>query len=199
MLALYFICLAIGLVLIVVSYLSGGDSSEGEVGSGHTDGGDAAEGGEGELHGFGWASVLPLVSLSFWTFFLAFFGLTGAVLAAFTGASVGLTALVAVGVGYVSGLSVTQVVRKLRRHEVGSGVRAQDYLGEVATVVLPTQKGQLGKVRLTVRGRTVDLLAEGDSEVALGPHEQVVVHEVLDDGSVRVTKLVEPKSKGEDR
>jgi membrane protein implicated in regulation of membrane protease activity len=188
MLALYITSLIIGGGLLIISLLSGGETGEaGGPGGGGLEGTEA--GSDGSL-----GSALPLASLFFWTFFLAFFGLTGvllSILAREAGAL--LTACLSAGVGLSAGLIAARVLRRLGRAEVDSSVRPDDLVGQLGRVVVPVGREQLGKVRVELKGRTVELLAYSDTRVPLAPAHRVLVHDVLKDGLVRVISAEEPR------
>lgn len=188
MFALYVTSLIIGGGLLLFSLLSGGEA--GEVDGVAGGGPEGSEVGEGGSQG----SALPLASLFFWTFFLAFFGLTGVLLSTLAPATGALlTGGLSAGVGLVAGLIASRVLRGLGRAEVDSITRPADVVGRLGRVVVPVGKEQPGKVRVELKGRTVVLLAYGDTVVPLAPAHRVFVHDVLEDGSVRVVSAEEPR------
>jgi hypothetical protein len=192
MFALYVTSLVIGGGLLLLSLLFGGEAGEVD----GLDGGglEGSEVGEGAAEGGSLGRALPLASLFFWTFFLAFFGLTGVLLSTLareTGTL--LTGGLSVGVGLSAGLIASRVLRGLGRAEVDSVVRPADVVGRLGRVVVPVGRSQPGKVRVELKGRTVDLLAYGDAVVPLAPAHRVFVHDVLEDGSVRVVSAEEPR------
>jgi membrane protein implicated in regulation of membrane protease activity len=133
----------------------------------------------------------------FWTFFLAFFGLTGVLLSTLArDAGTLLTALLSVVMGVGAALLASRVLRHLGRSEVDSSVRPTDVVGQLGRVVLPVGREQPGKVRVELKGRTVELLAYGDETVPLAPSQRVYVHDVLKDGSVRVVSAEAPHGAG---
>lgn len=188
MFAVYIASLIIGGGLLLLSLLSGGEAGGAdELGGGGLEGAEAGDGGS-------LASALPLASLFFWTFFLAFFGLAGVLLSllareAGTLLTVGLSA----GAGLSAGLIAARVLRGLGRAEVDSGVRLDDMVGRLGRVVVPVGREQPGKVRVEMKGRTIDLLAYSDTAVPLAPAHRVLVHDVLANGSVRVVSAEEPR------
>jgi membrane protein implicated in regulation of membrane protease activity len=185
MLALYVISLILGGGLLLLSVLFGGEAEglEEEIG------GEAGEGGLGR--------VLPLASLFFWTFFLAFLGLTGVLLTFLAPGMGGLViAGLAVGMGLLAALAAGSVLRRLGRGQVDSNVGPGDVVGRLGQVVVPVGRGRTGKVRIELKGRTVELLAHGDDEELLAPSHQVLVHDVLEDGSVHVISAERPMSAG---
>src|SRR5436190_17778919 len=107
MLVVYLITLIVGGALLALSLVLGGHGdADAHGGDADAHGGDAHAGSADGDHGSaldaftGW---FPITSLRFWTFFSAFFGLTGTILGAFMGTGAVPTALFAVGAGYASG------------------------------------------------------------------------------------------------
>jgi len=133
-------------------------------------------------------SWLPFASLRFWTFFLAFFGLTGTVLAGLglVGNAIAV-AIIAVVVGYVSGFCVVKALRNLRETSADSSVSETDYLGATGIVMVSVGPGHTGKVRLALKGRDVELLARTEDETTLAAKQPVMVYDVTDEGHVMVT------------
>ncbi|MGA7936774.1 MAG: NfeD family protein [Kovacikia sp.] len=115
-------------------------------------------------------------SLRFWTFGACFFGLTGIVLSQLR---FGLPPLViviaAVGMGTLCGAGISVTLRSLRRRQADSLVRATDLVGLVGTVEIPFSRTSRGKVRLSVKGSIVDLIAYTDESRELIAGEQVMV------------------------
>jgi membrane protein implicated in regulation of membrane protease activity len=199
MLSLYLIALLVGGFLLALSMFGGGHDADvdasadadldvdgdidGDIDGGH-DGFDAA---------LAW---LPVASLRFWTFFAAFFGLTGLVLdvGKLTGPWVGLG--LAAAVGYVCGASMTAIVRRIRRERVDSSLSAEDCVGETARVVLPVTSGRAGKIRLQIKGRTIELVAETDEETELSVGQSCMVYEIKDGHAVvaRAAELESPRN-----
>lgn len=206
MLTLYLIALAIGGTLLIASLvLGGGDDMEADVDAGldvdagvdldadadiDVDAGDADVAHADVSHGGGVdiSTWLPLVSLRFWTFFAAFFGLTGVAL---TLAGTGLGSVpigVASGlVGYVSGLGVMMAFRRMRRSQTSSNILIDDYIGMTATVMIGVGKGKLGKVRLNIRGRTIEAMAVTEEEAPFAVNQQAMIYAVNSDGHVVLT------------
>ena len=147
------------------------------------------EGIDGDADGHSLADFwLPFASLRFWTFVLAFGGLTGTLLTFFDLAPVSMTAILAVVVGLVSGSAMWWAVRRLRRDDVDSAMRPADFLGASAKVLLPVARGRAGKVRVALGGRDVDVMAETEDDGELASDGEVLVYDVRDDGVVLVTR-----------
>ncbi|MGH9889151.1 MAG: hypothetical protein ACREBE_26695 [bacterium] len=147
----YLGAVAFGVTLLVASFLMGGkDTDHGgdHGGTGHAhDGGDA---------GLGWA---PVTSLRFWVFLFAFGGGAGLALERL-GSSELVAAIGALAVGWAAGAIAVTVVRHLTRHSVSSELAAADLIGATGKLVLPVGPGRPGKVRVDIKGRTEDFVAQ---------------------------------------
>lgn len=185
MLTVYLAALAIGGVLVGMSLLSGGEG-DGDL---HVDG-DAEFEFEHELElehaGLAIDAWLPLTSMRFWTFFLAFGGLTGTLLSLLTSASVPFVAALAGGFGLVAGIAVTRVIRALRKKEVTGHVEEAEFIGKTGKLLLPVSKESVGRVRIRVKGRDVDLTARTDEGRPFAEKEEVIVYDVQN-GTALVT------------
>ena len=141
--------------------------------------------GLGELLG----SWLPILSLRFWTFFSAFFGAAGTAISILGGFNGLQTAVTAVAIGYISGLVATKVISKLQRQTVDSRLSKYDYLGQSGKVLVPIGHGSKGKVRLHIRGRALDCLADSVSGDVLDAGVSIRVIDTHQDGSLTVSKI----------
>lgn len=133
------------------------------------------------------ASALPVRSPRFWTFFLAFGGLTGALLTWLGPFGTLVTALVAGVVGYVTGVGASLVLRWVARDQVSSTLHADGCVGATGTVLLPIAPGTRGRIRIALEGQMIDFDAEVEDSVALATSDSVVVYAVRDDGVALVT------------
>ena len=125
----------------------------------------------------GW---LPFLSLRFWTFGMASFGATGAML--YLTVMPGIISLAAaVPTGLVIGTSVAALFRYLKKSATGlvSGPRA--LRGREARVLLTIRPGGLGKIRIAVDGPDVDMLARTREEQEISTGSTVLVITVVDD------------------
>lgn len=189
MLAAYLFCLLAGGALVGVSAIFGGkDVDVGAHGDASVDGhaGDA----DG-AHATGW---LPFFSFQFWTFALAFFGLTGTVLTLMGLASMFPTLMASTVIGLGSGTLVSTIIRKLRSQTVSSSAGAQDFVGRSAIVRVPAKAGSAGKIRMNVKGQVIDLLAITDEKEEIAAGEEVLVTEMQDGRAVvvRAVRVEEP-------
>jgi hypothetical protein len=138
---------------------------------------------------------LPFLSLRFWTFALAFFGLTGSVMTGLSLLHSQFAILpLSIGMGLAAGTGVAYAMRRLSRQEVTSLVSRRDYSGMTARVLLPVSREQRGKIRLEVKGQLIDLPATTDEEAVFGRHDEVFVVEVEEHEAV-VVAPVESKRK----
>ena len=186
MLMVYLIALIIGGVLLALTLVLGG-AAEHDADTGDVDGADGDHSSPLDAV-FGW---LPLTSLRFWTFFAAFFGGVGTVLSAWNLAGPVPAAVLAVAGGYLSGLIMDRSMRYLRRADSDSSLGGADVVGAGAVVLVPVASGTPGKVRVRLKGRSVDLLADTDDEKTLAAGRHVTVLSVRDDGRVVVTDKLE--------
>ena len=143
---IYLGAMAFGITLLGASFLLGGkDTDHGDSGH-HAGGGDV---------GLAWA---PFGSLRFWVFFFTFGGGAGFALTKMgTGAVV--TAVGAGIIGWIAGGLAVTVVRSMTKNSVSSEVGASELVGMTGTLTLPVGPGQPGKVRVDVKGRQEDFVA----------------------------------------
>lgn len=148
----YIFGLVVGGVILGASLLFGGEE----------DGSDGADDGSVASPIGGVDVVLgSFRSLRFWTFFAAFFGLSGTVLDGFGLVGSKLVTLgIALGTGAFAGFGATEVMRRLAADTSGKVATSLDYIGKSARVVVPVKSGGVGKVRIQLKGTTVDVLAE---------------------------------------
>ena len=115
-------------------------------------------------------------SLRFWTFFLAFFGLTGVVLDGLGLIANPLVTLgLALGMGSLIGVGGAAAIRKLMSDESFEGAHEGHYIGTSAKVVVPIKPGGVGKVRVEIKGQQVDVLAFTDGEAISSDDEVLIV------------------------
>ncbi|MEC8422522.1 MAG: hypothetical protein VX000_02030, partial [Myxococcota bacterium] len=130
---------------------------------------------------------LPFLSVRFWTFGLASFGLTGALLTVL-GFGDGMAVPVSGGLGVTIGWLAALAFRSLRRANVSADTALRDVGGAEGEVLLAIGPGKRGKVRALIGGRWVDLLAETGDETLLARNEKILVVSVTD-GVAQVTRL----------
>ncbi len=104
---------------------------------------------------------LPFLSLRFYLFFAAFFGLTGTVLDGLSLSNSLVTLGTALGIGFTCGYVASRMVQVLRSNKVSGHVDPErDYAGRQGTVLLDVTPSEPGQVRIDVKGSSIDLPAE---------------------------------------
>jgi membrane protein implicated in regulation of membrane protease activity len=130
-------------------------------------------------------------SVRFWTFFLAFFGLTGVLLEGLGLTSAAwVTLLSSFGMGSVAGFGATEAIRRLTADTSGKAADSNDYVGKSVRVIVPVKPGGTGKVRLQLKGSTVDVLAEGIEGEFASQDEAIIVE--MSGTTARIARLEEP-------
>jgi hypothetical protein len=125
------------------------------------------------------------LSLRFWMFFLAFFGLTGLVLDGLDIVADGNVALaLAIGMGILTGEVTVYVFRRLAHSETSTAASSHDYVGKSGRVLVGFGGGALGKLRLTLKGTTVDVLATSDEDRPFTVGEEALVIQMNDTTAV---------------
>jgi len=189
MLSVYLFALIVGGVLLAVSFFG---SHHGADSNGHDAQLDSS--GPSELHGSdsheaahqhndhisGQSLLAGLVSMRVWTYLLAFGGITGLLLRLVAKLGEPAAALTALGVGLASGYSARALFARAARMGGGGTIRDRDMIGQLATVLIPFGKAETGKVRLQLKGSTVDLLAFSEEARALQQQDQVLILDFRD-------------------
>lgn len=117
---------------------------------------------------------LPFLSLRFWIYASACFGLIGALATWFSDAKEPGIAIVAVLAGLLMGLLAAWSYRVLPRAEVTGGVSNADFVGSAGQVLVAVGEEKIGKVRVLVKGDTIDMLAKAErGTIDVG--EQIIV------------------------
>jgi membrane protein implicated in regulation of membrane protease activity len=176
MLGLYIVFGLAGLIVVLASALGGHH--------GH----DADAGADGDVHAGdqGWDAWLPFLSLRFWSYASAGFGMIGALGTAFTNAAPWTVFGAAAGGGVAAGWAVYLLITLARRGEASSSASSADLLGKEARMLVGFGEGQPGKARMQVKGETIDMLAFSDSGAPIPAGEEVIVLSV-EGNRVRVT------------
>ena len=144
------------------------------------------------------AAWLPFLSMRFWTFGSASFGLTGVLLEGAGMVGLGsppsmVTAVVSGGVGLVVGWITAIAFEKLKKENITGDIGMRQIKGSEATVMLKIRSDRTGKIRALVDGQAVDLLARSLDEGELPRGEKVLVVD-LQDGTALVTPMRELSS-----
>ena len=188
MITLYLVTLIVGGCLLMLSIFAGGDHElDHDVDADFDANLDMDL--DGDVDGFdagGYDAWLPVGSLRFWTFFAAFFGLVGTVLTAVGGMGKLMTLAPAIGVGYLSGVVATKLLRALTKQKVGKVVGGNDLVGVSGTLMLPASPQEPGKIRIQLGGRILEELAYTD-EGTMPQGAKVLIIAKNEEGGVLVT------------
>jgi membrane protein implicated in regulation of membrane protease activity len=123
--------------------------------------------------------VGALTSLRFWTFFLAFFGLTGWSFSFFDLLSETSRFGVSLGTGAVIGFVTVRLFKALQAGEHTTAATAKDFVGKSGRVLVRiASSGEVGKVRLELKGTTVDIVAETEDADDLTAGDRALVVEM---------------------
>lgn len=187
----YLFSFALGGLLLLASILLGDKDS------GHADAHLESDADAGQASGQGLDHGVPeghgslagvftaFLSMRFWMFFLAFFGLTGLVLDGLDLIdSSGLALGLALGMGLATGQGTVAVFRHLSSSETSTAAGAHDYVGKSGRVLVGFGPGKLGKVRLTLKGTTVDVLATSDEPQGFASGDSALVIQMNDTTAV---------------
>jgi hypothetical protein len=167
----YVFALVLGSILLGASFLLGDHDTD--VDSDVEAGADGAESHDshGDLGGF----FGVLGSMRFWTFFTAFFGLTGIVLDGLDLAVAPVALGLAIGVGFLTGWTAVTLLNRLAASDTGVAATIDDYVGKSGEVLIAVGPGRLGKIRIELKGTTVDVLAESDEQTIARGDEALIV------------------------
>jgi membrane protein implicated in regulation of membrane protease activity len=178
MLSIYIAAAAIGGVLALVGAFAGDHGHE------HSFGGDGHE--IGHDHDSGHSDVwIPFFSVRFWTYFAMAFGLSGLLLSTVVKQTEPTVAILASSTALLLGLAVSYTVRALSRTEHTSTVTERDIVGIEGQVMVAIREGQLGRIRVTVKGEILDLLASSAEPKSIEAGDFVVIVD-LDGDRVKV-------------
>jgi hypothetical protein len=183
MTAVYLTAVGFGGTLLLATLLFGAGHHAADGSAHHVDSGD-------------FNVWLPLASLRFWTFFLGFGGGVGAILSYQGIAAAPVVGAVSVVIGWVTGVVAVAVVRALRGTSIDSSVGEPDLIGASGTVVVAIPEGGIGKVRFQAKGRSFDLVAEGEYSVAVASGAEVTVVGRGTDGRVLVSTDLAASDRG---
>ncbi|MDI3284355.1 NfeD family protein [Polyangium sp. 15x6] len=185
----YLFSLVVGLGILLVQIVSGG-KGDADAGDAH----DASDGGGKDLAkdvsgkaltttpaGTGASDILAFfLSLRFWVFTLLGFGMSGSLLHLFALAGPVVIFVLAATSGLSSGLFAQLAFRFVSQGSASTSADVTHAGGSVGRVLVPVGKDKVGKIRIVLKGQSVDILARSDGEeIARGDH--VLVEDVEGD------------------
>jgi membrane protein implicated in regulation of membrane protease activity len=171
MIFLYLSALVASLGILLLQIAMGGKDVDAH-------GGDAGEHGEHDHAGVLEPSIVALfLSTRFWVFTSLGFGLSGVLMHVLELAGPLAVACLAAVAGLGSGIFAVVVFRTVMQKATTTTTttHATDAVGKVGRVLVACQKGEIGQVRVELKGHSVDFLATTDEdEIPRGEHVLVV-------------------------
>ncbi len=129
-----------------------------------------------DFDSMGW---LPFLSLRFWTFFTGLFGLNGLIMTNL--GSDPTTTLVASGVmGVGLAYPIAYLFQYLKRNPVTSNTNSKTYEQEIAQALLPMKPDGSGKIRISMSGELIDLIAQNPTNESIEQGQEVLIVEMKD-------------------
>lgn len=118
---------------------------------------------------------LAFLSVRFLTYFMGLFGIFGLLLTFLSDLSPTMVAWVSGGMAFLLGYGGALLYRYLKAEGETSGVTGRDYVGALGSTLVAIKASQPGKVRVRIKGDTLDMIAlsENDKEIAKG--EEIVI------------------------
>lgn len=186
MLALYVVTSIVAGALILLSAVLGHSDAGSDHEVSHDLSHDAGHG-AGHDHEVDHGAWLPFLSIRFWTYALATFGIVGFLFTVFDLASATTTLVAASSVGLLMGFAVSALIRLIRKMTAGDGTSDAELLGMPAKLLVPIKADQPGKIRTTIRGELIDMLAFSDAGTPIETGEEVIILAIENDRA-RVAK-----------
>jgi membrane protein implicated in regulation of membrane protease activity len=201
----YVFALVVALGILLVQIAMGGKSGDGHDADGgheageaeaeleagdhadHADHGEHAGGGKDLKHAEAESGFFGLfLSTRFWIFASLAFGMSGSLIHYLSLAGPVATFLIALGAGLSSGLFTVLLFQVVKKTSVSTTTQTSDAVGRVGRVLIPCGPGRMGKVRIELKGHSVDMLATTEEgEIKRG--EMILVEDV-DEHTVRVSR-----------
>jgi membrane protein implicated in regulation of membrane protease activity len=190
---LFLVCAAAGGVLLIaqlvmasmgVDHGHAGDAHSGDMHGGDVHSGDAHSGDAHLADGLNLLSVRAIIAA------VAFFGI-GGLGAQSLGWPTPIAVLVAALLGFVSMVGVAWIMRSMLKLQRDATVRITDAIGLPATVYIPIPAALsgVGKVTVSLNGRSVECQAVTPDGQQLQTGSAVVVVDVRDDDTLEVVPL----------
>ena len=104
---------------------------------------------------------LPFLSLRFWIFTTAFFGLTGTLLSYFSSLKdINVITGISAGVGFIAGFGVSYLLHVLQRGQVSGTIPPKEFIGRTARVMVAVDAEHPGKIQLELHEEHINMIAE---------------------------------------
>lgn len=183
MLSIYIVTAIVGGALVLISALMAGHGDghvEHDADISHGDASvDVHHGHDHDGEGAVW---IPFLSLRFWTYCLATFGIVGILLTKFAEWDNSMVLTTSILTGLFCGLAVSYFMRFARRWEASSSASVAELLGTTGKVLVAIRPPEIGKIRVDIKGETIDMLAlSNDESTTLTMDEDVVIVSIEND------------------
>jgi membrane protein implicated in regulation of membrane protease activity len=143
--------------------------------------------------GFG-GLVALFLSTRFWIFASLGFGMTGTLLSFFSETGSTPTLVTAITMGIVSGLSAALTFRALRRTASAHAASTDTAVGQIGRVLVPCEEGEIGQIRIELRGQSVDVRARTD-KLRIERGERVII-EMMEGDMATVSRAPDELQEG---
>ncbi len=171
MLSVYIGTGLVGIVLIVLAGVSGFLDGDIDAGGG-IDHDVHLEADHGHGFDFGW---VPFLSLRFWTYAAAGFGLTGTIFSLTKMLDARATFIVSLVLGLLMGFGVFALMRFAKKNQTELVPSASTVVGLHGKLLVGVGATDPGKVRVQVNGEWIDYLARSQSALPIPAGHEVVV------------------------
>lgn len=133
---------------------------------------------------------LPFARVRFWLYAIATFGVVGSFLTLGKLSQEPTTLQASLAIGFAAGWVVNFIYTMLQKHLAGGSVAQEDFVGLEGRMLVGSRPNQVGKVRVTVKGELIDLLAVSDDGSEIPQDERVLVVNIENDRA-RVVRIGE--------
>ncbi|MEA2552004.1 MAG: hypothetical protein QOJ65_180, partial [Fimbriimonadaceae bacterium] len=154
MITIFVVCALVGGILILLSLLGADHSADVHADAHFELGHDTDHDAIGSF-----LNHLPFLSVRFWAYGLAAFGLAGIMLTTVAKAPPGTVLPTAIVFGLICGTLVVWALRALSKGMVSTGASLGDLMGAEGTVTVAVRGEVPGRIRCNLKGEIIDLLA----------------------------------------
>lgn len=118
---------------------------------------------------------LPFLTIRFWIYLAATFGLTGTALNLFRASQEPVTFIASFVAGIIVALAGSYAWRVLNLSQVDASTKSKDFIGSSGTLSVGIKPGSMGRVRLFVNNEWIDMTAVCDENIEIPAGEEVVI------------------------
>jgi len=122
--------------------------------------------------------------MRFWVYFVGGFGLFGLATTFLNVTVEPIRMFASLATGLLAGTIAAYLMRWARRDDTDSSVKEADFLGVTGTMVVPPTNGEPGKIRVSVKGDLIDMLALPLEGASIAKGDEIVVVTVEGDRAV---------------